>query len=341
LPTHVSPDGSTTVEFIVTNQIGTAQPGTGQMFVDAGGGYLPASVTETSPNNYEATFPSSPCGAILGYYFEADSTSGSTVASPLNAPTDAYSTVSAYNTTVSFDDDFQTDQGWTVTTTASDGPWQRGAPENNGRGDPPADADGSGQCYLTDNDPSTSNSDVDSGSTTLTSPTMDASGGGFAIRYWRWFSNDQGDNPGNDPFTVEISSNNGASWQTLEVVGPTGTGTHGGWIRAEFNLDDIGGFVQNNQFRIRFTAEDIGSSTQSIVEAGVDGVELVQIDCVPPPPVCPADLAGNDDSVDVNDLFVLLAGWGTSGPGADLAPPNNIIDVNDLFILLAAWGGCP
>lgn len=63
------------------------------------------------------------------------------------------------------------------------------------------------------------------------------------------------------------------------------------------------------------------------------------------PASCPADLGGPapgdpDMSVDVFDLFVLLANWNTDGPGSDLAPPTNDVDVFDLFVLLEEWGPC-
>lgn len=56
---------------------------------------------------------------------------------------------------------------------------------------------------------------------------------------------------------------------------------------------------------------------------------------------CPADL-NNDNMVDVTDLFMLLAAWGTCPGGcpADLSG-DEIINVTDLFMLLAAWGPCP
>ena len=47
-----------------------------------------------------------------------------------------------------------------------------------------------------------------------------------------------------------------------------------------------------------------------------------------------------DNAVDVNDLLILLANWGTDGDGANLAPPTNIVDVNDLLVILANWGAC-
>lgn len=59
-----------------------------------------------------------------------------------------------------------------------------------------------------------------------------------------------------------------------------------------------------------------------------------------PEPVCPADIANDDDKVNVADLFLLLANWNTNGPGADLAPPTSVVNASDLFVLLAAWGNC-
>ena len=64
------------------------------------------------------------------------------------------------------------------------------------------------------------------------------------------------------------------------------------------------------------------------------------------PAVCAADIAssagaGADDSVDIFDLFMLLANWNTNGPGANLASPGDVVDVLDLFVMLKEWGSCP
>jgi len=326
LATHASPDGTTTIQAEVIALDGNVVPGSTVMNVDTGGGFQAIAMTNVGGDLYEASFPGTPCGTPISYFFTAESTSGVSVNAPGNAPGTTFAVTSAYSEgELRFADNFESDQGWSVSTSASDGPWERGVPANNGRGDPPADADGSGQCYLTDNNQFDSNSDVDSGATTLTSPIMDASGGNVVVSYWRWFSNDSGDGPNTDPFTVEVSDNGGSSWQTLEIVGPSGPGTSGGWIPV--------------QFRIRFTAED--NDPQSIVEAGVDGVELRRVDCEPPVEPCPADIAEGDNEVNVFDLLDLLGGWGSSGPGADLAEPNDVIDVFDLLELLSAWGSCP
>ncbi|MHC4947129.1 MAG: hypothetical protein ACYTG1_02550, partial [Planctomycetota bacterium] len=58
---------------------------------------------------------------------------------------------------------------------------------------------------------------------------------------------------------------------------------------------------------------------------------------------CPADVAGNDDVVDVTDLLAILGGWGTADPFLDCAPPggDGTVDVADLLRVLADWGPCP
>ena len=89
-----------------------------------------------------------------------------------------------------FSDDFEGDQGWTVQNSdgLDDGAWERGVSHGGGdRGDPPTDADGSGQCYLTNN--ADGNTDVDDGSTTLTSPPWTRRSPSPYITYHRWYSN--------------------------------------------------------------------------------------------------------------------------------------------------------
>lgn len=300
-----------------------------------GGAFADELLTPLGGDIYEATLPGVDCDEVLEYYFSAEGTTTGLVFAPPSAPADTFSP-SVGEIQVQFEDDFEADTGWTTLDNAVEGGWERGVPVGNGRGDPSSDADGSGQCFLTENDPLDENSDVDDGFVTLTSPVMDASGGGYVLTYWRWFSNDAGDGPNTDTFTVEINDDSG--WQVLEVVGPSGPGTSGGWINVEFNLDDIGGFTQNDQFQVRFTAEDV--DPQSIVEAAVDGVGLSREFCDDPKVECPADIVPNGE-VDVFDLVELLKNWNTDGPGADIAEPFDLVDVFDLVALLEAWGDCP
>ena len=53
---------------------------------------------------------------------------------------------------------------------------------------------------------------------------------------------------------------------------------------------------------------------------------------------CPWDLTG-DDIVGISDLLILLANWGTSGPGD--FDQSGSVGIGDLLALLANWGLCP
>ena len=86
--------------------------------------------------------------------------------------------------TAVFIDNFESDLGWTVENLkALSGDWERGVPVNDPgwAHDPSSDADGSGSCFLTENQPG--NTDVDDGATRLTSPQLDLSDGGLGIGY--------------------------------------------------------------------------------------------------------------------------------------------------------------
>ena len=71
----------------------------------------------------------------------------------------------------------------------------------------PSDFDGSGTCFVTDNEDG--DSDVDGGPTRLLSPLLDATViPDPAISYARWFTNDDNDE---DRLLVEISDDGGTT----------------------------------------------------------------------------------------------------------------------------------
>ena len=53
---------------------------------------------------------------------------------------------------------------------------------------------------------------------------------------------------------------------------------------------------------------------------------------------CPGDIDGNQ-SIDVDDLLVILADWTTNTNG-DI-DGNGTTDVDDILLLLSSWGQCP
>ena len=332
----IDPNGGTTVpvEIVAINEDPVSD--SGNLLLDTGGGFIEIPMNEITANNYEAVFPAVDCGTQVAFYFTAETTVGNTATWPANAPLSTFNAISGTGSLVTYTDDFETDQGWTVETTAADGPWERAIPIRNttcDRGNPGSDADGSGMCYVTDNSAAGGcNSDVDNGSTILTSPVLDASEGETYVSYWRWFSNTQGDGPNQDIFQVEVSDNGGTSWASLEDVGPGGVETDGGWFLRDFRISDF--VTPNDQFRIRFIASD--TDPQSIVEAGVDGVQLIVIQCS-----VVGDVNG-DGIVDVTDFLQLLADW---GPCPIPCPPSCPADfdgdcqvgITDFLLLLANW----
>jgi hypothetical protein len=339
-PELLSPNASTSIMVNVESIVGTPVSGSGTISYrfDGAGAYTTVSMTEGAPNEYEATIPAADCLQTVEYYFTADSEELGGITDPSDAPSSTFEAVVATGQLTSFEDDFEANLGWSVSNAANDGPWNRGIPVACNRGDPPSDSDGSGQCYLTDNSSANGcNSDVDDGSTTLTSPVMDATAAGSTISYDRWYSNTEGDGPMQDVFVVQVSDDGGSSWVNLETVGPSGSEVGGGWFHKEFFLAGVAGLDLTNQFRIRFTASD--TDPQSIVEAAVDRVRLFAFECEGGDG-CPADLDG-DGSVGAADLALLLGAWGPNpGDSADLDGDGDV-DAADLAILLGAWGACP
>ncbi len=311
-PELIPHNGEVAFEVEILPLLSSPQPGSGKLFVDIadGNGFQEYSMNQTSPNIYEAVFPVIPCGTVVRYYVTADPNVGTTQFSPKNAPVDHFTALAASSTLSVFLDDGETNMGWTVSGNATDGQWNRGVPVGGGtRGDPPTDGDGSGACWLTDN--VAGNSDVDGGSTILTSPILDASHDASEtalIRYWRFYSNNNGSDPFNDVFVVEISNNGGSSWVTLETVGPTGTEAAGGWNYKTFRISDF--VTPTSNMRIRFNASDLGAG--SVVEAGVDGVEIILARC--------------DEAVDpvVPDAQKFLDGSPASGLLADVFASDDV-----------------
>jgi len=166
-PQFVNPAGGTMMTVEVQAVAGTPQTNTGRFYYNTGSGFSNVQMTMTSPNVYRAVFPSTPCGTTISYYVSAQANGGTTLYDPPGAPGSAFNTMSAYDLVVAFDDNFETNQGWTVQNSPGliDGPWERAVPiplSVCDRGNPPADYDGSGNCYVTDNSSANQcNSDVD------------------------------------------------------------------------------------------------------------------------------------------------------------------------------------
>jgi len=252
-------------------------PNTGVLHVSVNGGaFASINMTETTPNHYDATLPAGSCFDEYRFYVSVNTNQG-IVSNPAGGTASAFAATVRTGTLTLYADNFETDQGWTNTVNgATTGAWERGVPVNDPGWPygPITDGDGSGQCYLTMNQPG--NTDVDGGSVTLISPIIDMTGGAD-IRYDYYLDLTISD--GIDQLLVEIDSNGGAGpWIPIAVHATSGGQAWHSNVVTTAALTSLG-VAFTSTMQVRFTANDGG--TPSIVEAGVDGFRLERPVCAP------------------------------------------------------------
>jgi hypothetical protein len=132
-------------------------------------------------------------------------------------------------------------------------------------------------CYVTGNrnglpasltrDPSFD--DVDNGSTTLTTPVVHFdSAADPIIRYWYYYSNDQGNNPGIPRWVVKMSADSGITWKTV-INSNVSTD---GWTLQSLRVRDYE--VPTHTVSLQFIASD---NVGALVEAGIDDYEVLDV----------------------------------------------------------------
>lgn len=235
-------------------------------------------------------------GNIIDYYIEVQSNIDAVpVIDPISA-TDVEFPNLAYQVMVGYEekrvDGFSdVEHDWTIGVSSDDastGIWEIGTPN-------PTFNDAGQEVQMSeDNSPTSDNlcaftgnsnggnglggNDVDDGTTTLLSPVYNIKGYvSPAVSYHRWYSNNQGANPGNDFWEVYVSGDGGA-WVQIENVNIT---DHS-WRFASIRLKDH--VEATNTVQLRFVAADIlipdvglDFDGGSIVEAGVDDVVLYDL----------------------------------------------------------------
>jgi hypothetical protein len=108
--------------------------------------------------------------------------------------------------------------------------------------------------------------DVDGGRTTLISPVFNMVDATSAtLSYWRWYTNDLGNSPGEDYWSVDVSAD-GVDWVQLEHT----MASDNSWSEHGF---DLGSYIPfTDAVRFRFIAADEGNG--SLVEAAVDDITV-------------------------------------------------------------------
>ena len=241
------------------------------------GSFISAAMAATGGSTFTADIPSfGQSTGIVQYFLTAQDSNGET-SSFGSADSPMMFTIGRI-TLAFFDFEAGGDEGWGLGSPndATAGIWERGDPN-------PTEAQAD-----FDNTPGAGNvnawftgqsgvgapigvNDVDNGTTSLVSPAFDLSNAGNAgISFFRWFSNDAALNPNEDILQIDLSSDNGVTWQLAEEVGPDGEENSGGWFPSTLIVSEF--VTPTSQVRMRIRASDLGGG--SIVEAALDDVEV-------------------------------------------------------------------
>jgi hypothetical protein len=242
-----------------------------------GSAFTDVAMTLGNPNEYTGQIPPIAGGnSEVEYYISAADNADNTGTSPQNAP----AVLHAFDVAHVHDDLEAGIGGWTIGAAgdgATTGVWALvnpigtpAQPEDDATPAPGVMAFITGQCQA----PQCGNpcdlgcNDVDSGTTTLTSPVYDLTGATSAtVKYSRWYSNDTGATPGTDFWVVDVSNNGGTTWTNVENTNDDNEA----WQTIEIDVDAM--FGTPGQVRLRFRASDLADG--SLVEAGVDELRIL------------------------------------------------------------------
>ena len=324
-----SSGGSVSVEMEANDT--TLDPSTAVAVFNDGTGTQQIGLTTSNGTTFSGTLPALECPGTLSIRFAVADTEGELYESSLSTvPVSDGAEVIA-------DVDFNTDAGWTASTTATTGGWERAIPSNdstsvNDCSAPGADADGSGYCWVTGNGFSTFGCefDIDGGATVLTSAVYTVTDINAQVSFAWWYDNTSANNTEyDDDFIIEVSSNSGASWTTHRSIS-NGNSAGTGWTTESFPVSDYA--EAGDGLRLRFTASD--NDPASVVEAGLDSFRIETILC--DSGSVPGDING-DGVVDGSDLSAVLGFWGAcDGCPSDLNG-DGVVDGSDLSTVLGYW----
>jgi len=294
-PSLIPPGMATTITVQISGSGEAYVPGSGTLHYSYdGGAFLTSALASIGGDLYEATLPAPTCDDTPEYYFSAEGTISGVITLPLDAPSTVF-TSTVGDQVITFHDDFETDKGWTTEVLgATSGFWERGVPVDDPGWDydPASDSDGSGRCYLTQNE--VGNTDVDDGAVRLTSPTLDMAAPDFILAYDYYLF--LTDSDGTDMLLVELNASDGVGAWT-EIARHD---IDGGLDWLHFDIDratiEAAGVSPSATTKVRFTAND--GDAQSIVEAGLDAFMIFSVECGPVDPCENGILDPGEDRID-------------------------------------------
>jgi hypothetical protein len=335
LPGQLPPGLPVDVRFAL-DTIGDAKvdPSSIRMQVGVEGGDLSdVQVSDDGKGVWKGTLPAVECTQRVQFRIEAATTTGITYSDPPSGTNDA---IASLGLDILLRDTIEGDvSGWSIDNDPSlaTGAWEAVDPLGTIYGTDLAQPDDDAtngsdnvKCWVTQNGTeggSVGEADVDGGPTMLITPALDFDGTDGTISYARWFY----DSLGTDTLETHVSNDGGASWTFVHLTNGTGSA----WEITQFEIGEY--VVPSGNVMVRFSTQD--ASDPSIVEAGIDNLEVSVVLCGTP---CPGDVDG-DGRVDVTDLLAVISQWGGSGGSADV-DGDGYVDVADLLIVIGNWGEC-
>lgn len=348
-PITMTAGSPTSFDVQITSVLDSIVPGSETLnYRYDGGVFLTTPLTPLGGGLYTATLPPANCPDLPEYYITADGALSGPAIDPATAPTDVYTSIVITGSAIRFQDNFETDTGWTTEILgATDGFWERAVPINDPTWvwGPISDSDSSGNCYVTGNNPGNSDVDPVGGAVRLNSPVFDLSRAGALISY-DYFLSLSNENLA-DVMSVEINNNGGVGpWMEIARHESNGGQT---WRHQDITQTDLdaAGVTVSATMMLRFTVND--GSPSSIVEGGVDAMIITGDVCTQTTTCTSGDI--NDDTfVDGDDIQrfvdILANGGGTAVEvcAGDLeAVPDMAIDTDDVpnFVTCLLNAGCP
>jgi len=248
--------------------------------------YKSIALTKADTNLFQGTLPKQPSGSIVRYYASAMANIGSENALSAASANEPLVFVVGFHQV--FSEDFEKENSWQTNISGDNaltGIWTRDIPVGtyNTPGDfVQQDTDHTplgSYCYVTGNNNKAGMKreigydDVDQGQTTLLSPSIQLTPAiNPVLRYWYYYSNNQGQNPGRTTWVAQLSTDNGFSWKDLQRT----TTSTAGWQNASFVLKEI--TPELPAIKLRFVASD---NIAAAVEAGVDDIEILDASSIP------------------------------------------------------------
>ncbi len=296
----------------------------------AGGGLTELAPTDLGGGVYQAQIPGQPLDTRVRYFFTATDVLGQFSSEPAGGLENAYDFW--VDDSFYYSANMETADGWTAGGPGDDafaGIWTRVDPIGVWEGETPVQTEDDHtppdgiHCWVTGNSETGQQGvdDVDGGQTTLLSPVFNLDGySGLTFSYWRWYTNETGNNPGEDEWVVQV--NDGSGWTDIERT----TASNQSWVQISYPLSSYASATATVQFRF-IAADNIGGG--SVVEAGVDDFLLYN------------DLTPIDDEDPLVTVTGPLPGSVYSGgslPTVEWTASDNV-GVASTFIYYSADGG--